>query len=723
MKKRLLFLLFLLPLRTIAQGNLNVDSLIKLLDTTKIKEQALSASLNLFYAFRPNKEKALFYLNHAEKYVYSVNTADAWVKYYRAKSKSISAYTTNVDSTCYYLEKAIEHASKLREPQKSLELFKCYDNMANVKMQYGYNEEALEWLLKAENMLTANFDHKSIANNIWGHCYNFLFIFKILKQYDNAEIYARKALQFSKENKLTGREMAISYSEIGSIYNIRQQNIDAIPYLDSALKILNSSPIKYKDEIAGTTSEMAACYTGLNKTDSAIKYYTNAYQIDFGRNSPFKLGAALHLINLYKTEGIKDSCFKYINYLSQNLHTDHSPTNTLYYFKRIAEAYAQFGKPDSASLYFSKYINLSDSTLAIQHEKSMNELVIKYEAIQKDKQIAEQNLVLNERKLINIELQKQIQLATLKADYELKRANAKTLEEKQKLQFEEEIKRQKIISDSELAKAAVIKSSIEKDKQIAEQKLSLSQQKNANISFAALAAFLFLVTFFLLGRYRNKQKTAVQFAEKNQKIETLIKELHHRVKNNMQVISSLLSLQSNTIMDDKAKEVLQEGQHRVEAIGLIHQKLFLNDTITQVNIKEYIETLIKQLITSYRGSTDIAIKLSMNIEAVMLHIDTAIPLGLIINELATNALKYGLDGNSPELNISLKAHKNDQLQLFLKDNGKGFDKGPDMQQQTSIGLKLVATLTRQIKGTLHCRKDNGTIFIIDIPQNLHHDKG
>ncbi len=194
--------------------------------------------------------------------------------------------------------------------------------------------------------------------------------------------------------------------------------------------------------------------------------------------------------------------------------------------------------------------------------------------------------------------------------------------------------------------------------------------------------------------------------------EVLLREIHHRVKNNMQVISSLLKLQSKTIEGKKSVEMLKESQDRIRAMALVHEKLYESKDLANIDFNEYIEYLVKMLFRSYAVNSE-KIRLKLNIEKVMLKIDKAIPCGLIVNELILNSLKHAFaDGDSGEIEVSLLFINENEVELVVRDNGIGVPEGIDYNNSGSLGLKLVNILTDQIDGKLYLDRSKGTKFQI-----------
>ena len=200
-------------------------------------------------------------------------------------------------------------------------------------------------------------------------------------------------------------------------------------------------------------------------------------------------------------------------------------------------------------------------------------------------------------------------------------------------------------------------------------------------------------------------------------LKALMRELHHRVKNNLQIVSSLLSLQSFRITDRTAAAAVREGQHRIEAMSLIHQRLYTHDNITEINIKHFVTDLSESLMQAYGFARD-QFELVLNIDNEMMDVDKAIPIGLIINELMTNAFKYAYAGvQKPALHISLTKQES-LLQLIVADNGKGLDTQQWHEADGSYGKELVKTFTQQLSGTLEVEVRNGTVFTLMIPYYL-----
>ncbi len=199
--------------------------------------------------------------------------------------------------------------------------------------------------------------------------------------------------------------------------------------------------------------------------------------------------------------------------------------------------------------------------------------------------------------------------------------------------------------------------------------------------------------------------------------EVLLKEIHHRVKNNMQVISSLLSLQARQIIDKKDIELFNESRNRIASMALVHEKLYNSKDLANIDFKDYISSLVNGLFTFYGASAKKVI-LKMSVEDISLSIDTAIPCGLIINELVSNSLKYAFpEEKKGELKIVLdKAGTDDNdtsYSVIISDNGIGIPEGIDIRKTKTLGLQLVTNLVEhQLQGSLQLERSGGTSFTI-----------
>ena len=249
-------------------------------------------------------------------------------------------------------------------------------------------------------------------------------------------------------------------------------------------------------------------------------------------------------------------------------------------------------------------------------------------------------------------------------------------------------------------------------------------QLRFNTAVALLLSAL-VISFILYRNNRNKQKVNLSLKDKNDKIEKtlaelnatqtslvarnaenelLLKEIHHRVKNNLEVVSSLLALQSNQVEDAHTKEAMQEGQNRVQSIGIVHQKLYQGKDLGAIEMKDYFINLSDSILDSFGAQKRVQVECAM--DALNVDVDTAVPLGLIVNELLTNTIKYAFPGGrSGKVQITLAQAANGNLQMQVSDNGVGKS---GAISGTGFGGQLISLLTQQLDGTMKEENNNGT---------------
>ncbi|MCK5672890.1 MAG: cache domain-containing protein [Spirochaetales bacterium] len=199
----------------------------------------------------------------------------------------------------------------------------------------------------------------------------------------------------------------------------------------------------------------------------------------------------------------------------------------------------------------------------------------------------------------------------------------------------------------------------------------------------------------------------------------LLKEVHHRVKNNMAIISSFISLQSMSVEDKDVQALLQSTENRVRSMALIHEYLYKSENLKDINVPRYIEELVKILLNSYEyGIHDL--NTTIEISQFELELDLLIPLGMIINEIISNALKHAFIGiDSPKLFINLFKRTSKEIILTIKDNGVGLPGDNDLEKTDSIGFLLINSLVAQIYSKIEINRKNGTEYIITVPVKLN----
>lgn len=195
--------------------------------------------------------------------------------------------------------------------------------------------------------------------------------------------------------------------------------------------------------------------------------------------------------------------------------------------------------------------------------------------------------------------------------------------------------------------------------------------------------------------------------------EVLLKEVHHRVKNNLQIIASLLSLQSKYCENEEVKNILADSQARIKSLALVHEKLYKTETLAHISSKEYLESLASDLV-NFQVQKPLMIRLETDIDDIPLEMDKCIPLGLITNELVRNSIKHAFTEKGGIISIKFK-HQDTRCYFEISDNGRGLPEDFDIEKLSSLGLQLVVNLIRQLDGKLEIESDGGTSFKIRFP--------
>lgn len=487
--------------------------------------------------------------------------------------------------------------------------------------------------------------------------------------------------QSLKVEEKIGNEVGIAetLSNLGYIYNQNGDNVSALKYFNRSLNIRKK--LKDREGMAVVLSNMGLVYYSETDTTKALEYFKKSLVIE--EECGNKSGAATSYANvaaIYRNQGNLEQALEYYNKsLTINIELNNKPEQALimynlgimYYDERDLTKALNYGLQSmelAEVLGYPKNIEDAADLLTKVYEKQgkgMKALeMYKVFIAMRDsvKNTAAQNAMIEQR---------------LQYDFEKKEALT----------------------------------AVEHEKEIA---IKDADKKKQNILIWSISIGLVLIlvfAFFIAQRLRisNRQKKLIE--EKNEENELLLGEIHHRVKNNLQVISSLLALQERSITDVKAKAAITEGRERVQSIGLIHKHLYQNNQFASIEMRGYVTHLVEGLVeTLGQKSNPIAVK--VDIDELHLDVDTAVPLGLLINELVVNALKHAYsDVSEPLLKISLKEHDGTTTWEVL-DNGVG--KKADLEEANSFGMKLIRSLSRQLGATIHIQENDGLSFGITL---------
>ncbi len=241
----------------------------------------------------------------------------------------------------------------------------------------------------------------------------------------------------------------------------------------------------------------------------------------------------------------------------------------------------------------------------------------------------------------------------------------------------------------------------------------------ASISlFTAIRLFPLIPQALTLKSSKELEVLNIKLEKEVTEKEMLLREIHHRVKNNLQIITSLLRLQSTKSIDPESKQLFLDSQNRIHTMALLHERLYQSQNLSSINLNDYFKELVRNLFISYGVSNEF-IRFQVDTWDCVMEPEKLISCGLIINELVSNSLKYAFpEGRKGEIRVLLQKHSPKELLLTVSDNGKGFPNDIDYQKTNSLGLRLVRGLSEQLKGHLELKTERGTEFRVQFPISI-----
>jgi two-component system, sensor histidine kinase PdtaS len=479
-----------------------------------------------------------------------------------------------------------------------------------------------------------------------------------------------------------------SYNNIGLLYRMKKDYPKAMEYLNKSLRLKENE--SDEEGIATTLLNIGSCYQHTGNYDSALA---------FARNS----------LTLATKIGDKDNIAAATGNIGSALLSLGKPEQAKTY---LTQALQLFGKNGNDEEYFSVYQGLSKYYLQKGDIAQSKEYALK--GLTKAKEMQRREQEVNFLKLLaNLERKEGNALQAFNYLEEASQLNDTLLNIANNRQLNE----MNILYETEQKESEIQKLTTEG----LENRLKLlenNRQRNVLMTAFAFAAVIAIIIGYSLKK--NKEKSAL-LAKQNEIIEKQLKEkeilmgeIHHRVKNNLQIISGLLNLQSRHIADPNALQAVREGRNRVKSIALIHQQLYQRESLTAINLKHYLKDLMQSIDQSFRDSGK-EITHQVACPELLLDVEAAVPIGLIVNELVTNSYKHAFhQKNKGIITLQIEADE-PSMQLIIQDNGDGLPEGFNLQEQKSFGLKMINTLVNKLKASFTIEQDSGAKFILHIP--------
>lgn len=514
--------------------------------------------------------------------------------------------------------------------------------------------------------------------------------------------------------------MGSAYRNMATIKMVKGEYDKASEYLIESIRLFEQSGKAYLDDLCSALNSMGTLQFRLENYNKALEYYRKAlplYEELKHTNAEFsnpELDEAIVLNNIgeaYKQTGQYAKAIEYLNSalrIKRKLGLTLYQANTLSVMGEVYHALKNY--PEALRYYKLAYrIRLQkqdDAAIA----NSANLLASLYTDTRQYREA--ELLLVQARKLA----QKDSLRTELLKNYQLSRLVYRHLEQPElALAFDEHyITLFEQVKKEELVKTIHdlnIKYHTEQtDKELHEISLrnTLLEQKRLFITWSlyGIVAVALIIIAFILYAYRQKKRSKV-------KVELMMRELNHRTKNNFQQLSGLLSLYYKQLKDPEARKAVQETANRVNAMSVVHRKLYLHDNVTLVRIDTFISELAQELVQSY-GHTPDTLHLNLELESLSIAADKAVPLSLIMNELLTNAFKYAFTGNAdPSLHLVLR-QADKKTVLVVHDNGPGMP-APEHGNE-SFGLRLIRLLCKQMQAELTITNKNGARIEIAMPQ-------
>lgn len=628
-----------------------------MLDTISYIYQQLQYSyINSF-----NIDSTIIILEEAEDYFLSKNALQKYISFKMAHAEVIYMFY-NIDQTKALYEEILNHEA-IQDPEK----LRCHLRLANLNHGKSNKNGAYNHINKALN-LAYEINDTSILGNIFDIYGTIEYAFG--KKQDAINYYL-EAIPYLKSDSKNLIRTGV-YRKIGNVFETLKNYEKAQAYAIKSLEIAKAH--NYLREIAFANTLLGNTYYYENNLDKAISSFESTIPFYTKRKMPdFLIKTYCSLADIYVTKGDFKQSKSYLNLASDHIENAASHSHKIRYYNTSTNYYTTVKDAQNAEE------NLKQLQLLIHNSGTNNDrLAFLYTKSKFERKFGKYKLALN----------------TVDAYNKLKDSLYYIKQSEIIHDLEGKYKRQE--QDKEIA---LLNTENElKASRLSKQKLTIYGGLIALLIFGLLLAFI-----FRLYRKVELQNTLIKTAL-NEK-DTLLREIHHRVKNNLQVVSSLLALQSKYVLDDVALSALKEGQDRVQSMALIHQDLYENEDMTGVNTHIYLEQLVENLFDSYNIDEE-NISYKIDVDEIILDIDTMIPLGLIINELVSNALKHGFKNNQMgEVFVSLKELRN-KLYLEVSDDGVGVDNINEIKNK-SFGFELIQAFAKKLKADMKITSEKG----------------
>ncbi|NRA91537.1 MAG: tetratricopeptide repeat protein [Psychroserpens sp.] len=587
---------------------------------------------------------------------------------------------TKTQDSSHIKEKSLKAIKLSKVENNSASLAESYNFLAYYHKEFASLDSALVYYRKAEKI----YIEKDMSNALAQTYLDLKAYFTAKADYNEAKVNIYKALDIYESLK-NEEGIGICYAHIGDLLYYENNYNEAIAYCNKAIEKLINTDNKEALALAYRFKANSQLFTGFD-LENALESINKSIDLykDLGETGIPMMASINWRGNIYKymeryDDAIADYQANYDNSTAMGLECYLIPS-----LGNIGHVYVMQGRYEEALPYNLKAIELIKKTGRTRnlwenymHVAEIYESLGDYKnALYYHQLFASEQESFKDNIILSLENEAQ-------SKYEVGKKNAT-------IYFQEE---------------------------------KISQQQRTKVLYVIVTVLLASILIGLFYSYKKRKKRNEELLmlnqeldKKNQQNKLLLKEIHHRVKNNLELVKSLIALQSANLEDSATKDAMMASQNRVQSMGIIHQKLYQGEQLGSIDMKDYFLNLGDGILDTFDADDKVKIECAM--EKLELDVDTAVPIGLIVNELLTNALKYAFpDDRKGNIQISLKRTNPEILTLKVVDNGIGKTEGT-IPKGTGFGSQLVQLLTHQLNGQLEEEASNGTAIKIEFKINV-----
>ena len=490
---------------------------------------------------------------------------------------------------------------------------------------------------------------------------------------------------------------------------------EAINYAVEGMEVSNTRG--YAQDVGYYATELGNIYSTLRQWDLSKTYFEKAYEVAQSTNYP--IAEAVSLRNLGENAIESGDFEKAKEYFNKSIDIDSQLDYRIGLsrsHRNLGHLYEKQGEIEKSLEYYEKALTYIQGTNNNVDLASIHLGLAKTQLLKSNLRETKINIdKCYEYGALTNSLQFSSDLFLLESQYYEKRGNTSMALSKAR-EYEksyQELLNEKVSNEVTGMNVRYETEQKEKEIELLNSKndiaeLELKASNRLNLAFGLGLGLVGLFSFFLFGLYQKIQLQNRIISKALSEKDILLREIHHRVKNNLQFVSSLLNLQSRHVEDEKALSALKEGQNRVKSMAIIHQNLYQEERLTAIDMKDYFEKLTSSLFSSYNIAPD-KIRLEMDIENVNLDVNSVIPIGLIVNELISNSLKHAFPSDREGVIKVILTEKNEEMILEVADNGVGMDPSVHGKFKESFGYRLINAFQSQLNADLDIQSEVGTI--------------